>query len=122
MLFRNTTCVVLRASGETQVNDETVVHLNSKTIGVIHNDTFRKDINEQKHLLRNPPAIAYDASVIRGLKSMGVTRLLVVGQGRFFESTVEMLDTHGIRINRGHGEQIALPLSRWTIRTMKGEE
>lgn len=97
---------------------EITVGLNGVTIGVIQDDLFRKDIIESKHLLRKPEAIAYDKSVIRGLKANGVTRLLVVAKDthRFFEATIETLEEHGLTVNRGYGDQIALPLAYWKIR------
>lgn len=92
------------------------VHLHGKVIGFISGNTFRKNIREDEHLLKEPPAIAYDDSVIRGLKAHGVTQLMVHSdKQRDFFASLETLEAKGIKINRGFGEQTALPIDHWHI-------
>lgn len=102
---------------------DVAVTYNGKRIGWIQGATFRKDIVESLHILRKPSAIAYNLSVLRGLEAQGVTHMLVVtDQGRFFETTLDAVFKYGMAINRGHGDQLAVPLKHWSIRKETRED
>jgi hypothetical protein len=76
---------------------------------------FRKRCRNE-HILHSPPAIAIDESVLLRLHQLGCERVEVelVESGRTLSAPFSAFE-NGIRLNRGHGEQIALPLGRWRV-------
>ena len=67
-----------------------------------------------QHLLRRPPAIAVQASVLEELECLSARGVLtILPNGRRLFATLEDFRGHGIVIDRGFGEQVALPLKRW---------
>ena len=67
-----------------------------------------------QHLLRRPPAIAVQASVIEELECLGAKGVVtIMPNGRRLFATLEDFRRYGIVIDRGFGEQVALPLKRW---------
>jgi hypothetical protein len=67
-----------------------------------------------QHLLRRPPAIAVQASVLNELESLNALGVVtIMPNGRRLFATLEDFRRYGIAINRGFGEQVALPLKRW---------
>ena len=77
---------------------------------------FRKRCRA-KHVLHSPPAIAIDACVLLRLHQFGCERVEVelVESGRTLTAPFSALEDYGFRLDRGHGEQIALPLGRWRV-------
>jgi len=69
---------------------------------------------EWNHILRRPPAIAVQASVLEELEGLGAKGVVtIMPNGRQLFATLEDFRRYGIAINRGFGEQVALPLKRW---------
>ena len=77
---------------------------------------FRKRCRA-KHVLHSPPAIAIDACALRRLHQLGCERVQVelVESGRTLTAPFSAFEDYGFRLDRGHGEQIALPLGRWRV-------
>lgn len=76
--------------------------------------TFAKTCRHE-HVLRKPPAIAYDKTVVVELKRLGCTTLRVLmDDGGVLTASFQTLLECGFELDRGHGRQIALPLQRWT--------
>lgn len=77
--------------------------------------TITKIISGKKHFLTRPPAIAFDAVVIReGIKG-GATQIIVIDSDtgkRYKASVQQFLDGH-IDLDRGWGKQMALPMGKW---------
>lgn len=94
------------------------VTLGQKFIGQIEADVFTKHIVEKDHLLREPPAIAYDTSIVRGLVHYGVRLLVVYAMDtkRTYQADLATLQEKGFVFDRGAGEQIGLPLEFWEVR------
>lgn len=70
---------------------------------------------EPKHILRQPPAIAIQGSVILKLKGMECRRIRVeVSDGRIYEVSFADFIKHGFVFDRGFGKQVALPLDKWS--------
>lgn len=86
-----------------------------RIIGAVENGVFSKRVNASKHFLRKPPAIAIDAEILAQLQGLGVERVLVqdTDSGCTFEAALSAFEQRGIRISRGYGEQVALPLHLW---------
>jgi hypothetical protein len=76
---------------------------------------FRKRCRAE-HVLHSPPAVAIDEAVLLRLHQLGCKRVEVelVESGRTLTAPFSAFE-NGIRLDRGHGEQIALPLCRWRV-------
>jgi len=69
---------------------------------------------EWNHILRRPPAIAVQASVLDELERLGAKGVVtIMPNGRRLFASLSEFRLHGIVICRGYGEQIALPLKYW---------
>ena len=69
---------------------------------------------ERRHILRRPPAIAVQASVLNELEDLGAKGVLaIMPNGSRLFAPLSEFRLHGIVICRGYGEQIALPLKYW---------
>jgi hypothetical protein len=69
---------------------------------------------EWRHILRRPPAIAVQASVLSELEHLGAKGVLaIMPNGRRLFAPLSEFRLHGIVICRGYGEQVALPLKYW---------
>lgn len=69
------------------------------------------------HLLRQPPAVCFDLCVLEQAKAAGAWRALVVDleSGRRYTASMETITGRGFAINRGYGEQWAVPLKFWHL-------
>ena len=67
------------------------------------------------HLLRQPPGWAFELNILELAHSAGVSLVEVLDTETNIVYTAPLASIwrHGIRIQRGHGEQIALPLCFW---------
>ena len=75
-----------------------------------------KTIDSKKHMLKLPPALAYDTFVIEQAEGYGVQYHVIQDRvtKRLWSAGHTDMQIHGFTFNRGFGEQIALELSRWT--------
>ncbi len=67
------------------------------------------------HQLRRPPAWAFERNILEQAHTAGASLVEVhdVETGITYTVPLATLWQKGIRIQRGHGEQIALPLNLW---------
>ena len=67
------------------------------------------------HILQKPRAIAVQKEALDHVKASGghTVRALLVETGVTLEAELESFFRRGIRLNRGYGEQIGLPLGWW---------
>jgi len=68
-----------------------------------------------EHLLRKPPAIALQADAIPELRRLGCREVVatLTSTGERLYAPLDAFERYGFLVNRGYGEQVALPLSRW---------
>ena len=87
-----------------------------QVIGCVVGNTLHKGVQGSKHFLHTPPAIALDAKAVQQAQDMGVDVVDVVDTETkiLYSTTIDILWKRGIRINRGHSKQIALPFKWWT--------
>ena len=96
-------------------NNFTPIFAGSKVIGHVREQTFYKTVRGSVHFLRIPPAIAFDASSLEDARKAGAVRVEVTDAetGRVFVADIADILRDGKPFNRGHGDQIYYPLSRW---------
>ena len=74
------------------------------------------------HLLQKPLAWAYNIEVIKAMQAVGVDVLEVIYNGKVFSCTLERFLRYARPMNRGHGEQLFLPLEYWSTRRAEEPE
>ncbi|HHX43149.1 MAG TPA: hypothetical protein GX714_04070 [Chloroflexi bacterium] len=111
---------ILRAAGKPSRTHSTTgqVCAQGKAVGRVGRDAiFRKSVRGSRHALRKPPAWALDIDSLLEAERLGATMVEIrdCESGLRYRASVERIWRHGITIDRGHGRQVALPLSRWTV-------
>jgi hypothetical protein len=98
------------------------VYAGSRIVGQVYGDTFSKTITGSKHLLRTPPAIAFDVATIDQAVRLGAVKVRVYDREseNVYKCSIDHLKENGFTFNRGFGEQIALVMDGW-IKTRKGQ-
>ena len=84
-----------------------------KVIGKLVGKTLQKNVKGSIHQLRKPPGWAWDKSIIEEAESLGgeQTEITDIETGKKYKARLNDFHVYGILINRGFGEQIALPLA-----------
>jgi len=81
--------------------------------------TLRKRVRGSLHQLRQPPAWAIDMQILEAARRDGAEFVEVadVESRKVYKAPILAFFLHGIHINRGFGQQIALPINFWRIET-----
>lgn len=84
-------------------------------VGHVSGDNFHKRIQGSRHLLRKPPAIAFDISTLQDAEQAGAGFVIVTDTDtdKRYRASIKSIFVHGTRFNRGWGDQIYLPLDWW---------
>ena len=92
-----------------------ICRADGRIIGAVRGDTFEKRVAASKHFVRKPPAIAFDIQTLMDARAAGAVFIHVtdVESGRDYYSTVHTVLHDGFSLNRGFGNQVALPIGRW---------
>ena len=74
-------------------------------------------MNASHHFLHTPPAIAWDLTALEDARQRGVVRCEVRDResGRVYSTSLEAFYAKGFQLDRGYGQQLALPLSYWRV-------
>ncbi|NPV08053.1 MAG: hypothetical protein HPY83_08835 [Anaerolineae bacterium] len=88
-----------------------------KVVGTVASGVLRKRVRAREHFLRTPPAIAWDVRTLLDAQHLGAlaTEVTDTDSGRTYSAPLGLFWSKGIRLNRGHGEQLALPLALWKV-------
>lgn len=89
----------------------------SRVVGEVSGGVFKKTVSGSVHFLRKPPAIALDVDSIRQAREYGAVGIQVTDRetGREYSCDLGHFDRHSFALNRGFGDQRALPLDRWVV-------
>lgn len=100
-----------------------VYNLKGQVIGRIEADTLTKTARAGAHMLQRPPAWAWDAPILAQAEAAGCiwTEITDADSGKVYRARLADFQRHGVRFDRGHGAQVALPLAYWQVRR-KGEQ
>lgn len=99
----------------TNPGGRTPVFVVEKIVGYVQGQTFFKRIKSSKHFLRKPPAIAFDTSSLCDAELLGARFVQVTDSesGKVYKASIDQIWVEGFSLNRGHGQQQALHLSKW---------
>ena len=86
-------------------------------VGRVEGDTFRKTARSTVHMLQRPRAWACDVDALDQARAAGATRIVIFDQdtGRRYAAELADFYRHGVKVDRGHGPQLALPLVYWDV-------
>jgi hypothetical protein len=86
--------------------------------------TLRKKVRASRHLLRQPPAWAIDLQILEAAKQDGAewVEIADVESHKVYLAPLVAFFLHGIRIDRGFGPQIALPLAHWHVEALGAQQ
>lgn len=85
-------------------------------VALIEHGQLYRSLHGQRHMLRTPPAWAFDASHIDQAQAVGVARIVVIDlddNRRRYEIDFPDFQKFARRIDRGHGAQWACALVYW---------
>ncbi len=101
---------------ENKTNDNIFYNQKGKVIGRLVGKTLQKKVKGSVHQLRKPPGWAWDEAVIKRAEELGGTESEItdIETGTKYIANLSLFHVYGILINRGYGEQIALPIAYWT--------
>ena len=87
-------------------------------VGVVEGQVFHKNVIGSKHMLRRPPAWAFDLETLDQAEQAGArwVRVRDAETGREYEAAIAYIRAKGFDVNRGHGRQVALPLGEWKLK------
>lgn len=93
-----------------------------RTIGYVKGNAFYKTVAASRHFLRTPPAIAFDTCSLEAAQRAGASKVIVTDRetGICYRAQISYILEAGFSVNRGFGEQWALPLAGF-IRSRPGD-
>ena len=93
-------------------------------VASVHPGGLLKRTIQNKHVLKSPPAIAFDYTCLRQMKEFEVDRLEVHNRNskEKFRTTFDHFLQKAIDIDYGYGKQKALPLDDWTRKGPDGTQ
>jgi hypothetical protein len=96
-----------------KINNNTV-WTGGKRVGSVRGNVFHKTI-QSKHMLRVPPAIAFDITTLDEAARKGADRVKIKNRDTdiTYTTTIDHIMRKGVPMNRGYGDQIYLPLESW---------
>jgi len=91
-----------------------------KPVARLSGKTLHKKVRGSAHMLRQPLAWAFDLNILETARQDGAewVEIADIESGKVYRAPLVAFFLHGIRIDRGHGQQIALPLARWYVEAM----
>jgi hypothetical protein len=85
--------------------------------GEFKDGIWTKKVRGSVHMLKRPESWAVDAADLADAIDHGIATIAIVDTEtqKRYTVTAWLFDQKGIRINRGHGDQVALPLRYWQV-------
>jgi len=86
--------------------------------------TLRKRVRGSIHQLRQPPAWAIDLQILEAARQDGAewVEITDIENSKVYRAPLVAFFIHGIRIDRGFGPQIALPLAHWRVEALGAQQ
>lgn len=93
-------------------------------VGYVEGDTYYKKVLEKKHRPRYPPGWANDEVALQNASSLEAmfVEIFAKDTGVTYRTSIRNIWEKGIKINRGHGDQIVLCVEHWKIIDPKQRE
>lgn len=94
---------------------KTMKNVDGITVAQIQDKKLSKTIIGSRHLLRNPPAIAFDVHIVNEAVQSGVEEVTVWDEEAEirYQTSMDNFCKYKLYVNCGHGPQYAPPIHRW---------
>jgi len=101
----------------TNRSKEPIRAADGRIVGWLKKDTLGKNVKASRHMLQKPRGWAWDVSILDEAERQGVTQTEIHDQetNRVYRAPLEAFRRHGVKLNRGFGLQICLPIMFWEI-------
>ena len=98
--------------------DSTIIRVNHKIVGEVRGNKFVKRVKGSRHQLHSPRAWAVDVHSLGDAERLGAREVEIedTETGAIYIASIERIRSKGFRFDRGHGQQICLPLQFWSVR------
>lgn len=102
----------------------TKIKVMGRLVGEVRGSVFYKRVRGRTHFLQTPPAIAFDKRSLFDAEQAGArhVEILDTETGIRYRAPIRLLRQRGFTLDRGFGEQIALPMKHWTVVPRGGEQ
>ena len=97
--------------------NSTAIYAGLKIVGQVRGQAFTKSVKASVHMLRRPAAWALDIQSLRDAEALGAQTVQLHDKDtdQVYSSTIAQIWRHGFTFDRGHGQQIGLPLAYWQV-------
>lgn len=94
-----------------------VYRADGRAVGRVEGGVFRRVMRSTKHQLQRPPAWAADLDALDQARAAGASRVEIFDRDTGATYAADLADFYrrGVRVDRGHGLQLALPLTCWEV-------
>ena len=94
------------------------VRAGGRIVGKVNGFKFVKRVRASKHMLREPKGWALDLESLVAAERLGAREVEIedTESGAIYTASFERIRSKGFRFDRGHGQQICLPLQFWSVR------
>lgn len=108
-----------RGRGRAKRSGEYLRSVTGGVVGVVSGKVFKRHCKASRHFLRVPPGIAFLRDNLVEAQRLGADRVEVKDDesGAVYSAEIVEVLTCGIEIDRGYGDQVALPLDKFTVTT-----
>lgn len=88
-----------------------------RVVGHVIGNELRKKVRQSIHQLLIPPSWACDVFILEEATSLGALCVVLYEEehGLVWRAPISLFWSKGIPMNRGHGDQLALPLEYWEV-------
>jgi hypothetical protein len=102
---------------KTETDKGTPIHGGGHVVGYVRGDTFYKVIAASKHVLRQPPALAFSVESLEQADALGALKVDITDResGRHYLADLATIRAYGFVIDRGYGRQLACRLTQFVI-------
>ena len=97
------------------MNDSITVWAAGKAVGAVCDGVFVKRVQGSRHFLQKPPAICLDLQSLADAQKAGARLVKVIDTDtrKTYSADIATIRKHSQKLDRGHGQQLALALGRW---------
>ena len=97
--------------------NEILYNERGQVTGSLENGTLvKRGVDPHRHQLRKPPGWAIDHAHLKKMVEVDAWGIvLFTTDGQMWTASLDIVLKHALRIDRGHGVQIVLPLTHWTV-------
>jgi hypothetical protein len=98
--------------------------LHGRLVASVQGDALLVSAHSSRHMLKAPRGWAFNVEVLAAATRLGARRVVITDlddSRATYAAWLSAFDRDGIRLDRGAGQQVALPLAFWAI-SRQGEE